>query len=634
MDKAEKVCKSIEELRCGAYGMLSCVAYLKGVLKHNMMVEVKNQSRSRELQNLSSDLEQKVGAFEKEKSEAGNLKKLVEECGEELKVKRNELAAREKRWEHLAGLQRLCSEETDKKKDEWALVLEKIKESEKQLAMLDEQLEMKSVELASREKELGVVRESIELSNSELELKKKMVNSLNKEITVCARNIDSKSKEHVGIRKLIEQETVDKEKELDLFKNQIESEEKKLAQLKREMKEVKEDLELTLSKTDESVQQLASLNEQLDLKSKELEEIERELKLKRQMNTVFVKREKEPISDSSQQQNAEEEEAEPIDTFTLQGISASLLRHEISSLLRDTRNPAEFVLERVQDEIRQGSSFQDTFLETLVLIFEELAKVQQLDEVDKSQLLLQLQATEVATLWKEKITIEEAPKSSLEALAFLLFIMAFNLKTLINEEETALLAWSIAQYEQAPILFEYLSINLIIREVVEELIKKSEYISAVKLICLFTLDKEVSVSPSELLKKEIISFRRSALENRSSESSSQAKEKDWGRLRAILELVADYKLEIDIPGDLVAKLMVEGERSVPLVSFFVEHDTSSSSAPQAELQKKQLGVKAVLVEHTGVDEETLGTADVNPNNETSNPKHPPPIIHTYQRRRN
>ncbi|WZZ63155.1 hypothetical protein YC2023_063262 [Brassica napus] len=310
----------------------------------------------------------------------------------------------------------------------------------------------------------------------------------------------------------------------------------------------------------------------------------------------------------------------------------------------------------------------------LVLIFEELAKVQQLDEVaktqgpDKSQ-LLQLQAAEVAALWKEKIAIK-APRSSLEALAFLMSIMAFGLKTLINEEEAALLAWSIAQYEQAPMLFEYLSISLTIREVVEELIKKSEYISAVRLICLFKLDKEVSFSPSELLKKEIISFRGSALENRSNESS-QAKEKDDGRLRAILELVADYQIGIDLPGDLIAKLMVQGERSAPVVRFSVEHDTSSSTS-QAELKKKQLGgTETVLVRHTGVDEENLGKltylslspffilikdklsgsiyrlcngfvigvsgttlpADVNPSNETSNGNHPP-LIHTYHRRRN
>ncbi|CAF1939257.1 unnamed protein product [Brassica napus] len=209
-----------------------------------------------------------------------------------------------------------------------------------------------------------------------------------------------------------------KSKELDLLKNQIESEEKKLSQLKREMEEVadlrKKDLELNLSKIEESGQQLADVNEQLDLKSKELEEIERELKLKRylrEMNTVFN--------------------------------------------LMETIIPSNSI------------KFLNPIPLPLVLIFEELAKVQQLDEVaktqgpDKSQ-LLQLQAAEVAALWKEKIAIK-APRSSLEALAFLMSIMAFGLKTLINEEEAALLAWSIAQYEQAPMLFEYLSISLTIR---------------------------------------------------------------------------------------------------------------------------------------------------------------------------
>ncbi|CDY41920.1 BnaC05g46840D [Brassica napus] len=633
MDKAasheelitEKLDKS---LRGGASEMLFSITQLRGIQKHGKMVEANLKSRSKalelkekELQTLSSDLEQKVETFEKEKAEAGDMKKLVGECAEELRLKRNE----------LTEIGRLCSE-TSKKKCELAVTFEKVKECEKRF-------KMKSLELASKEKDLRGVRESIEVSDSELEVKQKMVQSLNDEI-------DSK----------------DKEKELDLLKNQIESEEKKLLQLKREKEVVtgikKKDLELTLSKIEESSQQLADVNhqlesqwrqlemqsveqvskrmefeslresskrlvcdlevkekrlqelnnlikisgEQLNLKSKELGEIERELKLKRrlrQMSTVLVTREKRPVSDSSQQ-NAEED-TEPIDTLMPDGISASLTRHEVSSVLRATPNPAGFVLEQVQDGIRQGSTFQDTFLETLVLIFEELVKIQGPDE---SQ-LLQLQATEVATLWKERITIE-APKSTLEALAFLLFIIAYGLKTLINEEETAFLVSSIAHYGQAPRLFGYLSLNPKIREFVEELIKKSLYIPAVRLICLFNLDKEdkeVPFSPSELLKKEITTFRRSALENRSTESS----QRDGGRLRAILELVADYKLKIDLPGDLIAKLMVEGERSAPVAHCSVIH-VASSSNPRAGLKKKQLGqTKTVLVKHTGVKQENLGT---------------------------
>ncbi|KAF3587435.1 hypothetical protein F2Q69_00032386 [Brassica cretica] len=518
--------------------MLFSITQLRGIQKHSKMVEANLKSRSKalelkekELQTLSSELEQKVETFEKEKAEAGDMKKLVGECAEELRLKRNELTAKldtssrlqreievkKSQWtQHTAEIGRLCSE-TSKKKNELAVTLKEC----------GKRFKMKALELASKEKDLRGVRESIEVYDSELEVKQKMAQSLNDEI-------DSKSKESREIKRVIEQQTSelvvmqkqhdsirsscemeerDKEKELGLLKNQIESEEKKLLQLKREKEVVtgikKKDLELTLSKIEESSQHLADVNhqlesqrrqlemqsveqvskrmefeslresskrlvcdlevkekrlqelnnlikisgEQLNLKSKELEEIERELKLKRrlrQMSTVLVNRENQP------QQNAEEE-PEPIDTL-MPEISASLTRHEVSSVLRATPNPAGFVLEQVQDGIRQGSTSQDTFLETLVLIFEELVKIQGPDE---SQ-LLQLQAREVATLWKERITIE-APKSTLEALAFLLFIIAYGLKTLINEEETALLASSIAQYGQAPRLFVYLSLNPKIR---------------------------------------------------------------------------------------------------------------------------------------------------------------------------
>lgn len=71
--------------------------------------------------------------------------------------------------------------------------------------------------------------------------------------------------------------------------------------------------------------------------------------------------------------------------------------------------------------------------------------------------------------------------------------------------------------------------------------------------------------------------------------------------------MADYKLKIDLPGDLIAKLMVEGERSAPVAHCSVIH-VASSSNPQAGLKKKkQLGqTKTVLVKHTGVKQENLG----------------------------
>ncbi|CAA7023160.1 unnamed protein product [Microthlaspi erraticum] len=62
----------------------------------------------------------------------------------------------------------------------------------------------------------------------------------------------------------------------------------------------------------------------------------------------------------------------------------------------------------------------------------------------------------------------------------------------------------------------------------------------------------------------------------------EAKEEDGTRLRAILELVADYKLKIKLPGDLIAKLLFQRENSTPLVRCSVEHGTTSSSNPQPD----------------------------------------------------
>ena len=69
------------------------------------------------------------------------------------------------------------------------------------------------------------------------------------------------------------------------------------------------------------------------------------------------------------QHNAKED-TEPIDTLIMpDGISASVKHHEVSSVLRATPNPAWFVLVLVHDGIREGSTFQDTYVEILVFLF-------------------------------------------------------------------------------------------------------------------------------------------------------------------------------------------------------------------------------------------------------------------------
>ncbi|CAH2046334.1 unnamed protein product [Thlaspi arvense] len=308
-------------------------------------------------------------------------------------------------------------------------------------------------------------------------------------------------------------EAGDKEKELDLLRKQIKSEEKTLTEIRTSLKNTQNELEL---------------------KKTEL----------RARSSVLVKH---------------DVAAETGDALTLREFSsASLSRHQVSSYLRGLSNPAKFVLDLVKGQLKDAHRGQDLglqglVLENLVLSFEELAEIR---GTDKAQ--MRLKATQVATLWKGMMVIE-APRSTLEALAFLLFIVAYGLRSLINEEETALLATSVFNYKQGPRLFHLFGLK---RKL------------PVRIICLLKL-KEFSATT--LLMKEITSLRCSALE--------KAEIKDVGRLRAIVELVADYKLDIDLPGDLIAKLMFPREDSTPPALHCsveaAEETCPSSSNPMA-----------------------------------------------------
>lgn len=260
---------------------------------------------------------------------------------------------------------------------------------------------------------------------------------------------------------------------------------------------------------------------------------------------MFVKHEPQPIA-------AETELLSTGDALMLHEFSSEALgRREVSSYLTAISNPAKFVLDLVDRQLRtayrrQKLGLQDSVVKNLVLFFEELARIRGSENPQ-----MQLKAEELASIWKENITIE-APSSSHEALAFLLFIMAFGLKSLINEEETALLVSSVFHYTQGPKLFHFFGLKRKIPEFVRDLIKNHQYIPAVRIICLLKLK---DFSATTLLMKEITVLRHSAM--------GKVKNKDVGRLRAIVELVADYKLDIDLPGELIAKLMFLRENSTP-----------------------------------------------------------------------
>ncbi|CAA7041213.1 unnamed protein product [Microthlaspi erraticum] len=633
------------------------------------MLRQEVEGKEKELHLLRNEIESEVEnsiQVRREMEEDTNRKKKdlvlilskIEESGKKLAALDEQVESQQTLLEETDRKKKVMEEETDRKKKDLSLILDQIKESKNQITVCGQEIESKSkesgefqklieqqtIELGATQNQCDSVKLLIQQRSEELVAKEKRHNEILEAVCRSSSEMEERAQEV----KAAETKASDLNVKSEMFRQEVEGKEKELMQLKREMEEItdiKKDLSLILDQTKESSKQLAALDEQVEsqrrllekcvvesrkgfrfdlevkekrlqalnklitisderlgLKSKELVEIQRQVelhkRLKRNMINALVKRGKQPpIDDDTSQQD--------------HGISASLTHHEVYSVLRVLPNPAEYVLELVQDDISEGSgSLHDSFAEILVLLFEELAKIQR---PDKSQ--LQLKAEKVAALWKGKITIE-APTSSLEALAFLLFIVAYNLqKVLITEGETALLASSIAQYEQAPTLFSALGLKLeIISEIVLGLIKQQQYISAVRLICVFELNKDFQASL--LLREEIKNLRRSALGMRPTESSQpQAKDEDGRRLRAILELVADYKLKIKLPGDLIAKLMVQRENSTPLVRC-----TTSSANPQADSPNPAAQLSSLTL--------PVMSSDVDSKNER------PSLIFTYQRRCN
>ncbi|KAJ0262714.1 hypothetical protein HA466_0032110 [Hirschfeldia incana] len=374
---------------------------------------------------------------------------------------------------------------------------------------------------------LDMVAEEVALSENQLQV-----------LSLKLVEIQKQIEQQTGELKATEVEARDKEKALGLIKNQIKSEGETLTELRTSLQNTGNELEL-------KKEDLKKTGNELELMKGELKKTElknTELRLK---SSVFVKQEPQPIA-------AEPEFLSTGDaTLFHQLSSVTVGRLEVSSFLRAISTPAKFVLDLVDRQLRtayrrQKLGLQESVVENMVLFFEELARIGRSEAPQ-----LQLKAKELASMWKENIAIE-APSSSLEALAFLLFILAFGLNSLINEEETALLVSSVFHYTQGPKLFQFFGLKRKIPELVRDLINDHQYIPAVRIICLLKLK---DFSATTLLMKEITILRHSAM--------GKVKNKDVGRLRAIVELVADYKLDIDLPGELIAKLMFLRENSTP-----------------------------------------------------------------------
>ncbi|KAL0642788.1 hypothetical protein Bca4012_041078 [Brassica carinata] len=124
-----------------------------------------------------------------------------------------------------------------------------------------------------------------------------------------------------------------------------------------------------------------------------------------------------------------------------------------------------------------------------------------------------------------------------------------------------MLASRVAHFKHAPKLFESLGLTHAIPNFVTELLNKAMHIPAIRFMLYFKVEN--NFSPLELLKEQIINLRLSAKEKRTTHESQA----DAATMRDIMELIEDFKLEIDIPVDLIFKFMVPREiQNLPVQS--------------------------------------------------------------------
>ncbi|CAH2044557.1 unnamed protein product [Thlaspi arvense] len=231
--------------------------------------------------------------------------------------------------------------------------------------------------------------------------------------------------------------------------------------------------------------------------------------------------------------------------------STSFSPNEVSTKLPMLKDPGRFVLTSVEDALagvhRRGELvLAEPIVKTLVPLLEELARVVTSTDPD-----LQSDATKVAHQWSLMMG-KSAQKSQLEAWAFLQFIVAYGLVKQTNQDETLQFASSVAHFKEAPKLFQSLGLSSAIPNFVNQLLNKALYIPAIRFMLSFNVKN--NFSPLVFLKEEIMNLKRSAKEKRRFESQAEA-----AKLRDMIEIIKDFKLEIDLPVELIDKFMVPRE---------------------------------------------------------------------------
>ncbi|KAL5566211.1 hypothetical protein UlMin_029375 [Ulmus minor] len=180
--------------------------------------------------------------------------------------------------------------------------------------------------------------------------------------------------------------------------------------------------------------------------------------------------------------------------------------------------------------------FEASVIKRYILLFELLLKIS-----FHIPMQLRKNARKLAVEWKAKLRANK--ENSLEVLAFLQFLVVYDLIWSFDEDKTLKFLEMISQHKEAPELFRILSDKL--PGFVQRLIGRKKFIEAVRISCTFKLTNKFS--PKQLLTEYLKDAKRHtnkfSKRKRPIDVKNKATDKEIAGLRTAILCIKDYDLE-------------------------------------------------------------------------------------------
>eukprot|EP00258_Populus_trichocarpa_P016623 XP_006375598.2 FRIGIDA-like protein 3 [Populus trichocarpa] len=257
----------------------------------------------------------------------------------------------------------------------------------------------------------------------------------------------------------------------------------------------------------------------------------------------------------------------------------AVLKEEIPLALKAAANPAQFVLNSLEDfypkEVSNVDGKKDSTLlgvrRTCIMLMECLSiLLMYADLVSVSDVIsedVKDQAKAIAEEWKprlDSLDVDANNGNSLEAHAFLQLLATFGIASDFDEEELSRLIPMVSRRRQAAELCRFLGLSEKMPGVIEVLVNSGRQIDAVNLAFAFDLTEQFS--PVTLLKSYLKEARKVSSSVKPGNASpitgqNEVNERELAALKAVIKCIEEHKLEEQYPGDPLQKRLLQLEKA-------------------------------------------------------------------------